>query len=206
MKILVTAFDPFGGESINPASVAVMQLPDKLEGVKIIKKEIPTIFGKSADILCHTLAEERPDAVISVGQAGGRPNITIERIAINIDDARIPDNDGVKREDVLIKPDGPAAYFSTLPIKGIVAALKKTGIPGDISNSAGTFVCNHIMYAALHYAAESQPGLKAGFVHIPYLPGQVVDKPAMPSMSLETVVDGLKVIIATVAAVCESGY
>jgi len=199
-KILVTAFDPFGGESVNPALAAVMQLPDEMDGISIIKKELPTAFGRGGDILRSILDEEKPDAVISVGQAGGRAGITIERVAINIDDARIPDNDGIKREDTPIEPTGPAAYFSTLPIKAIVGALQDAGIPAAVSDSAGTFVCNHVMYTALHYAALKQPGLKAGFVHIPYLPGQVVDKPAVASMSVETVVAGLKMAIAVVGA------
>jgi len=194
-KVLVTAFDPFGGESINPASVAVMQLPDEIDGITVIKRELPTVFDKSADILRQILEEEKPDVVISVGQAGGRAGVTLERVAINIDDARIEDNDGVKREDTPIDPKGPAAYFSTLPIKAIVNALREAGIPASVSDSAGTFVCNHIMYSVLHFAAQKQPGLKAGFVHIPYLPQQVLDKPGVASMGEEMAVAGLRVII-----------
>jgi len=201
MKILVTAFEPFGGENINPAQVAVMQLPDELNGVTIVKKVLPTVFDKSVELLCEMLADEQPDAVISIGQAGGRAGITVERVAINIDDARMPDNDGNTREDRPIKPGGPAAYFSTLPVKAIVAALKESGIPAAVSDSAGTFVCNHVMYAALHYAATNQPGLLAGFVHIPYLPSQTVEKPNMPSMSEENVLAGLKAIISVVGVV-----
>ncbi|MCL2571128.1 MAG: pyroglutamyl-peptidase I [Defluviitaleaceae bacterium] len=197
-KVLVTAFDPFGGESINPAQVAVMLLPDEIDGITVIKRVLPVVFGRSAEILCEIIEEERPVAVISVGQAGGRPSITVERVAINIDDARIPDNDGVKREDTPIAIDGPAAYFSTLPIKAIVSDLKESGIPAAISDSAGTFVCNHIMYSALHWAALNQLELKAGFVHIPYLPEQTVDKPNMPSMSAENIIAGLVIIIKTV--------
>ena len=197
-KILVTAFDPFGGESINPALVAVMQLPDEIDGATIIKRELPTVFDKSADILRQLLVEECPDAVISVGQAGGRAGITIERVAINIDDARMPDNDGITRQDSPIVPGGPAAYFSTLPIKPIVAALKEAGIPAFVSDSAGTFVCNHVMYTALHYATLKQIDMLAGFVHIPYLPQQVLDKPNMPSMSVENIVAGLEVLVKTI--------
>jgi len=194
-KVLVTAFDPFGGESINPALEAVMQLPDEIDGIRIVKKELPTVFGKSADILRLLLREEKPDAVISVGQAGGRPGITLERVAINIDDARMADNAGVVREDMTISPAGPAAYFSTLPIKTIVNALREARIPSAVSDSAGTFVCNHIMYSALHFAAQKQPGLKAGFVHIPYLPMQVLDRPGVASMGVDIVVAGLEVIV-----------
>lgn len=196
-KILVTGFDPFGGEKINPALVAVKQLPNDIDGVQIVKKEIPTVFNKSIEILYKALKEEQPDAVICVGQAGGRSTISVERVAINQDDALIPDNEGTQPIDRMIIPDGPAAYFSTLPIKAMVRDMKASKIPASISNTAGTFVCNHLMYAALHYAALNQSTLKAGFVHIPYLPMQVVDKPNMPSMSCADIVKGLTALIQT---------
>ena len=151
----------------------------------------------------YNLKEEQPDVVICVGQAGGRPNITVERIAINQDDARIPDNDGKQPIDRTIFEEGPAAYFSTLPIKAMVRDMKEAGIPASVSNTAGTFVCNHIMYGALHYAALHQPSLKAGFVHIPYLPMQTVDKPTMPSMSRDEIVKGLTTLIKTAIQVEE---
>ncbi|MCL2420469.1 MAG: pyroglutamyl-peptidase I [Defluviitaleaceae bacterium] len=196
-KVLITAFDPFGGEPVNPALEAVMRLPDEIDGVTIIKKEIPTVFGKSAEILCQALEQEKPDAVISVGQAGGRTHISIERVAINIDDARIPDNEGNQPIDMPIVEGGPTAYFATLPVKAIIRDLIDAGIPTAISETAGTFVCNHLMYAALHYAAEKQPDLKAGFIHIPYLPEQTLDKAKMPSMSADSVADSLKVMVRT---------
>ena len=154
-------------------------------------------------MLYELLDQEQPDAVICVGQAGGRPNITVERVAINQDDARIPDNEGAQPIDRTIVEDGPAAYFSTLPIKAMVRDMKKALIPAAISNTAGTFVCNHIMYGALHYGATKQPNLKAGFVHIPYLPMQTVDKPTMPSMSQDEIVKGLTELIKTVVNVEE---
>jgi len=196
-KILVTGFDPFGGEKINPALVAVKQLPNDIDGVQIVKKEIPTVFNKSIEILYKALKEEQPDAVICVGQAEGRSTISVERVAINQDDALIPDNEGTQPIDRMIISDGPAAYFSTLPIKAMVRDMKASKIPASISNTAGTFVCNHLMYAALHYAALNQSNLKAGFVHIPYLPMQVVDKPNMPSMSCADIVKGLTTLIQT---------
>ena len=202
-KILITGFDPFGGEAINPATESVKQLPDEILGVQIIKREIPTVFDRSIETLYGILKEEQPDAVICVGQAGGRPNITVERVAINQDDARIPDNDGAQPIDRTIFEDGPAAYFTTLPLKATVRDMKEAGIPAAVSNTAGTFVCNHIMYGALHYAAFHQPNLKAGFVHIPYLPMQTVDKPTMPSMSRDEIVKGLTSIIKTVIQVEE---
>ncbi|MTL68474.1 pyroglutamyl-peptidase I, partial [Turicibacter sanguinis] len=179
------------------ALMSVMQLPDEILGVQIIKKEIPTVFDKSIEVLYQTLKEEQPDMVICVGQAGGRPNITVERVAINQDDARIPDNEGAQPIDRTIFAEGPAAYFATLPIKAMVQNMKAAGIPAAVSNTAGTFVCNHIMYGALHFAATQQPSLKAGFVHIPYVPMQTVDKPTMPSMSVADIVTGLTILIET---------
>lgn len=196
-KILITGFDPFGGEKINPATESVKQLPDEILGVKIIKREIPTVFNRSIEVLYAALKEEQPDAVICIGQAGGRPNMTVERVAINQDDARIKDNEGNQPIDHPIFEEGPAAYFSTLPIKAMVRDMKEAGIPAAISNTAGTFVCNHVMYGALHYAATHQPHLKAGFVHIPYLPIQTIDKPTMPSMSCDEIIKGLICLIET---------
>jgi len=201
-NVLITAFDLFGGGLINPALEAVMLLPDEINGITVIKKEIPTVFGESVDVLYTALALAQPDAVICVGQAGGRPDITIERVAINVDDAHIPDNAGIERVDTPVVEGGPAAYFSTLPIKAIVNALRQAEIPASVSNSAGTFVCNHVMYAALHYAATRRVTMKAGFVHIPYTLRQVLDKPTKPSMSTENVVKGLKVVITTAVGDC----
>ena len=202
-KILVTSFEPFGGERINPSQIALTQLQDEIAGVKIIKQVIPTVFNKSIDILYKVLKAEVPDAVICVGQAGGRPNITVERVAINIDDARIPDNEGGQPIDEPIFDDGPSAYFATLPIKAMVENCNNIGIPAAISNTAGTFVCNHLMYSALHYASLHQPTLKAGFVHIPFIPEQTVDKPTMPSMSCADIVTGLTSLIKTTIGAVE---
>ena len=200
-KILVTCFDPFNGASVNPSQLAVAKLSDEIAGIKIIKQVIPTIFNKSVDTLYEVLEKEAPDAVICVGQAGGRPIITIERVAINVDDARIPDNAGNQPIDIQIFVDGPAAYFATLPIKAMVKNCNDIGIPAAISNTAGTFVCNHLMYAACHYAALYQPELKAGFVHIPFIPEQTIDQPTMPSMSCANVVKGLTSLIKTTITV-----
>jgi len=203
MKILVTGFDPFGGESINPALISVMKLPDEIDGAQIIKEKIPTVFYKSIDVLYEVLQRENPDAVICVGQAGARSHITVERIAINADDAKIPDNEGNQPIDLPIFEGGPAAYFATLPIKGMVRDLTAIGLPAAISNTAGTFVCNHLMYGALHFAALNKPELRAGFVHIPYLPAQTVHKSGMPSMSEADIVKGLTAIIKTAIHVAE---
>ena len=199
-KILITGFEPFGGEAINPSSEAVMSLPNQVDDIIIKKMSLPVVFGKSADVLLAALDEGDFDAVICVGQAGGKTSINIERIAINIDDTkpRSPDNEGNAPNDQPIYQDSPAAYFATLPIKDIVTNLIKAGIPATISNTAGTYVCNHVMYHALHYVAQKRPEMKVGFVHIPYLPAQVLDKSNAPSMPLGSVIEALMVIARTI--------
>jgi len=195
-KVLVTAFDPFGGEKVNPALEAVRQLPGEIDGVAVVTCEIPTVFGKCVDVLLAAVEREKPDAVLCVGQAGGRPNITVERVAINCDDARIKDNEGKQPIDCKIAEDGASAYFSTLPIKAMVQDMLAASIPAAVSNTAGTFVCNHLMYGALHYAEQKCPNMKAGFVHIPYLPQQTTNQ---PSMAASTVVEGLECMIRAIA-------
>src|SRR5699024_21227 len=139
MKILVTGFDPFGGEKINPAIEAVKLLPNTIKGAEIEKLEIPTVFHKSADVVREKMNEFKPDVVLNIGQAGGRMGLTPERVAINQDDARIPDNEGNQPIDVAIQEDGQPAYFTKLPIKAMVEAMKNAGIPASVSNTAGTF-------------------------------------------------------------------
>ena len=179
MKIIVTGFDPFGGETINPSIECVKALPE-IEGVELIRLELPTVFKESAKRLNEVINDVKPDAVLSVGQAGGRAGITMERIAINVDDARIPDNISQQPIDEEIQVEGEAAYFSTLPIKRIVKAIREAGISAEVSNSAGTFVCNHIMYQALFAATKADKPFKAGFMHIPFIPEQTTDKPSLP--------------------------
>src|SRR5690625_2683625 len=162
MKILVTGFDPFGGESVNPAWEAVKLLPEVIEDAKIYKLEIPTVFHRSAEILREKIQHVRPDMVLAVGQAGGRHAITPERVAINLDDARIPDNEANQPIDEKIQSDGANAYFSSLPVKAMVQAMKEVGIPAAVSNSAGTFVCNHIMYQLLYFVEKEFPEMKIG--------------------------------------------
>jgi pyroglutamyl-peptidase len=200
MKVLLTAFDPFGGESINPAFEAVKLLPDTIGGATIVKLEVPTIFGKALDVLHEALERERPDIAIAVGQAGGRFDITPERVAINVDDARIADNAGNQPVDEVIFPDGESAYFATLPIKAMVAAIREAGLPSSVSNSAGTFVCNHLMYGLLYAADKKYPGMRGGFIHVPFLPAQVVTKPNQPSMSLDNIVTALELAVAAAVA------
>ena len=194
MKIIVTGFDPFGGETINPSIECVKALPE-IEGVELIRLELPTVFKESAKRLNEVINDVKPDAVLSVGQAGGRAGITMERIAINVDDARIPDNISQQPIDKTIQTEGAAAYFSTLPIKRIVKAIRETGISAEVSNSAGTFVCNHIMYQALFAATKADKPFKAGFMHIPFIPEQTTDK---PSLSLEESTKALQIAIETI--------
>ena len=195
MKILVTGFDPFGGEKINPALETIKRLPDTILGAQIIKLEIPTVVGKSLAKIKEAVEKENPDAVLSIGQAGGRSEITVERVGINIDDCRIPDNEGNQPIDEPVVKGGPAAYFVTVPIKAIVGNIKAHKIPASISNTAGTFICNHVCYGVAHLAAQRTVAgkpMKSGFIHIPFLPEQVIGKPALtPSMSLETIVSGI---------------
>ena len=194
MKIIVTGFDPFGGEKINPSIECVKALPE-IEGVELIRLELPTVFKESAKRLNEVINDVKPDAVLSVGQAGGRPGITMERIAINVDDARIPDNICQQPIDEAIQLDGEAAYFTTLPIKRIVKAIREAGISAEVSNSAGTFVCNHIMYQSLFAATKADKPFKAGFMHIPFIPEQTTDKPSLP---LEESTRALQIAIETI--------
>lgn len=206
MKILVTGFDPFGGEATNPAIESVKLLPDTIEGAEIEKLEIPTVFHKSAEIMEAKIAEYQPDVVLNIGQAGGRFGITPERVAINQDDARIEDNDGNAPIDAAIRENGAPAYFSTLPIKAMVQEIQEAGIPASVSNTAGTFVCNHIMYQSLYLAAEKYPFIKgAGFVHIPFMTEQVLDKPNTASMNLDDIVKGLTAGIAAIVKNIDKG-
>ncbi len=194
MKIIVTGFDPFGGEKINPSIECVKALPE-IEGVELIRLELPTVFKESAKRLNEVINDVKPDAVLSVGQAGGRAGITMERIAINVDDARIPDNISQQPIDETIQTEGEPAYFSTLPIKRIVKAIREAGISAEVSNSAGTFVCNHIMYQSLFAATKAEKPFKAGFMHIPFIPEQTTDKPSLP---LEESTKALQIAIETI--------
>lgn len=198
MKILITAFEPFGGEMINPALEAVKLIKDEIQGAKIIKLTIPTVFAKSIDKTIESIKTEKPDVIICIGQAGGRFDITPERVAINIDDARIQDNEGNQPIDCKIYDDGEAAYFSTLPVKAIVKEIKEAGLPSSLSNSAGTFVCNHLMYGVLYYLSKNKKDIRAGFIHVPFIPEQIVDKPSSPSMSILDIVRGLELAIKAV--------
>ena len=198
MKLLLTAFTPFDGEKINPALEAVKLVKDRIGNLLIVKLEVPTVFGKSIDTVREAIEREKPDFVLSIGQAGGRAEICPERVAINLDDARIPDNEGNQPIDEPIFPDGENAYFSTLPVKAMVEAIRKEGLPSSLSNSAGTYVCNHLMYGVLYYL-DKRPVIKAGFIHVPYIPEQVKNKKEMPALELSEIVRGLEAAITAIA-------
>ena len=198
MKILVTGFDPFGGEPINPAIESVKRLPDNIAGSEIIKLEIPTVRKKSLEKIEKAINEHNPDVILSIGQAGGRFDISIERIGINLDDFRIPDNEGNQIIDEPIFPDGENSYFVKLPVKAMVQNVQKNNIPASVSYTAGTFVCNHVLYGVLYLIEKKYKGKKSGFIHIPFLPEQVVDKRNTPSMELSTIVKGLTAAIEAI--------
>ena len=200
MKILVTGFDPFGGESVNPAYEAVKLLPDTIGGAQIFKLEIPTVFSLSGPAVEEGIKKYQPDVVLCVGQAGGRASISVEKVAINFVDARIPDNNGEQPLDEPLQADGPAAYFSTLPVKAMVQHVKDAGLPCYLSFTAGTYVCNSIMYNVLYMCDKRYPGIRAGFIHVPYACGQVIDKAnTTPSMPLETIAKSLEYAIEAIA-------
>ena len=190
-KLLITGFDPFGGESINPAWEAVSRLPDRIGAWEIHRLQIPTVFGKASEILLAKAEALSPDAIISVGQAGGRKAVTPEMVAVNLRYGSIADNAGVSPQDEPVVSGGPAAYFATLPVRKMAQAMVDAGLPGSVSYSAGAFVCNDTMYAVLH-RYHGTP-VRAGFIHVPFLPQQA--KEGVPSMALEEIVKALEICI-----------
>lgn len=200
MKILITGFDPFGGESVNPALEAVKAMKDEIAGAQIVKLEIPTVFNKSIAKVREAMDREKPDVVLSIGQAGGRFAICPERVAINISDGRIADNEGNQPIDEPIFADGAPAYFSTLPVKAMVEAIKAKGIPAELSNTAGTYVCNHVMYGVLYHINKDFPGVRGGFIHVPFIPQQVVAKKNTPAMALADITAALEAAVEAIVA------
>jgi len=177
MKILITGFEPFGGESVNPAYEAVKLLPDMAGDIQIVKMEIPTVFGEAGKVVETGILQHQPDAVICVGQAGRRADIGVERVAINLVEASIPDNAGNQPMDVKVQEDGDTAYFATIPVKAMVKNIKDHGIPASISYTAGTYVCNSVMYDLLYLIDRKYPSIRGGFIHVPYATEQGVGKP-----------------------------
>lgn len=189
--LLITGFEPFGGDELNPALEAVKRLEGlQLEGARVVTCTVPVVLQTSIDAVIGAIKTHKPDYVMTVGQAGGRSAITPERVAINIDDYRIPDNEGNQPIDQKVVENGPDAYFSTLPIKAMVKAMQDKGIPAQLSNTAGTFVCNHLFYGVQHYLRDTN--INHGFVHIPLMTNQCLDG-SKPTMSLDTIVEGLAI-------------
>ena len=190
-RILVTGFDPFGGQPVNPAREAVMRLPDTVGGYEIAKLEIPTVFGLAAETVLQAAEELRPHAILCVGQAGGRSAVTPEVVGINLREATIPDNAGNIPVNTPVVENAPAAYFATLPVRDMVQAAKERGIPCALSYTAGTFVCNDLLYTLLHHYRDTD--VRVGFVHIPFLPEQAGE--GVPSMELSAAVEALTAMI-----------
>lgn len=187
-RILLTAFEPFGGDAINPS----LEIAGRLAGhADVDVLTVPVTFADSHEVILPRLAGH--DAIVMLGQAKGRKGLTVERVAINVDDASMPDNAGDNPTDRPIAPDGPAAYFSTLPIKAMVEAVRAEGLTASVSNSAGTYVCNHLMYSVLHTLRDTD--VRAGFIHVPALPEQTEEHPEIPSMTLDDMVRGIEAVL-----------
>ena len=199
MKILVTGFDPFGGETVNPAWEAVSRLPAETGGAEVVKLQIPTMFGRAPEAVLREVERLRPDFVVSVGQAAGRTAITPERIAINCEEASIPDNAGFQPAGGPVVEGGPDGYFSLLPVKEMAAAIQAAGLPGKVSNTAGTYVCNHLMYHILHACHTRYPGMRSGFIHVPCIPEQQAGHPEWFALPLEKIVRGLTAALEVLA-------
>lgn len=194
MRALVTGFEPFGGDALNASLEAVRRLPPRIARLEVATAELPTSYARASAVLEAAIAASAPQIVICIGQASDRAALCIERVAINVQDARIPDNDGARPVDVPVVPGGPAAYLATLPVRAAVAALHAAELPAEISMSAGTFVCNHVFYSLMHLAALRAEPFRAGFVHVPRLPQQSGSAPAMP---LDDIVRGIAVVLET---------
>ncbi len=193
--VLVTGFTPFGGERTNPSWEIVKSLPEFIAGYRLEKLRVPTEFGKAIAVATKAMDKFNPSIVLCFGQAGGRTCMSVERIAINVNDARIADNAGRQMIDEAIRADGSDAYFCTVPIKAMVAAMVKADVPAEVSNTTGTFVCNHLIYGVLHHIAVNKSNTRAGFIHVPYLESQALDKSGNASMSLALMITGAKAAI-----------
>jgi len=201
--VLLTGFEPFGGESVNPSWQVARALDGwQCEGHVVRAARLSCVFGQALAELDAALAAHSPVLVVCLGQAGGRAELSIERVAINVDDARIPDNRGGQPIDAAIQAGGPAAYFSTLPIKAVARDVRAAGVAAAVSNTAGTFVCNHVFYALMHRLATTAAlaGTRGGFVHVPFTPEQVAGKPGVPSMPLASQVEGIRAVLRSALA------
>lgn len=196
--VLVTGIEPFDGETLNPSWEAVRAVDGRVVGgARIVARQLPCVIGEVRQALIGHIETVDPVLVLCLGQAGGRPDVSIERVAINIVDARIPDNAGRQPVDVPVVEGGPVGYFSTLPIKALVRALREVGIPASVSQTAGTYNCNTIFYSLAHYIATERPALRGGFVHVPYLPEMAAHHPGAPSLDVRTLIAAIEVMVAT---------
>lgn len=203
-SVLLTGFEAFEGAAVNPSQAIVERLDGRrIAGRRIVGATLPVAFARTEALLRDLLERHRPDLVIALGQAGGRAELSFERVAINLLDARVPDNEGAQPVDRPVIDDAPPAYFSTLPIKAIVADLLARGIPAALSLSAGSYVCNQVFFVLAHLLATRHPATRGGFVHVPWLPKQTAGRPGQPSMALETMVEGVAAAIACAAATRE---
>jgi len=191
--ILLTGFEPFGGEAINPSQEIVRALDGEIvDGHRIVGAILPVAFAATVPMLEDLLDAHRPVLVLALGQAGGRSEMALERVAVNLIDARIADNDGIQPIDAAVVEGAPGAYFSSLPVKAITRRLRELGIPAAPSLSAGSFVCNQVFFALAHLLATRHPQARGGFVHVPWLPQQATRYPGQPSMALQTMIEGVR--------------
>ena len=191
MPILITAFSPFGGDALNASQEILNALPETLGGVRLEKRLLPVSFRSAPRLALEAAGRLHPEAIVCLGQAAGRDAVTPERVAVNLMDAAIPDNDGFQPVDEPVIPNAPAAYFSTLPVKAMVEAMQRVGVPARLSDTAGTYVCNALMYAILHQTKD----VPCGFIHVPYLTGQGAGE--TPSLSKECVLRGITACLQT---------
>jgi len=198
MKILLTGFEPFGGESINPAFEILKTLPGTIDGHEIIKREIPTSYKKSIEAIKTILDEVKPDVTLSLGQAGGSFGLRVEKVGLNLRDANAPDNDGHRASHEEIFADGEIAYYSTLPVKAMVKSLIENDVPASLSYSAGSYVCNNVMYALSYLGDKYYKDMRCGFIHVPYFPSQIMDKRNTFYMSPEEMTRGLLVAVRAI--------
>jgi pyroglutamyl-peptidase len=199
-SLLVTGFECFGGEPINPSWEICNRLPRTLAGYRVETVRVPCEFRRAIEVVAEAIERYQPVLVLCLGQAGGRTHVSVERVAINVDDASIEDNGGWQPIDEPIAMNAPAAYFSTLPVKAMAAAMREARVPAEVSNTAGTYVCNHLMYGVLHYLAGTGNPARAGFVHVPYAEEQVLDKPGKPSLAIATMARGVEAAVAAALA------
>ena len=199
MKILLTAFEPFGGDKVNPALEAVTRVSEARAGAKLVKMTVPVEYERSGLLVIDAIRREKPDAVLCVGQAGGRSAVTPERTAVNLDNAKAPDNAGEIREHKPILPGSPERLPATLPVDVLAERIRALGVPSEVSEGAGTYVCNHLMYSVL-YETRDTP-VRAGFIHVPFIPEQTVNRPDAPSLPLSDIVRALECALRTITEI-----